>query len=184
MRCPHPPPRISLPTHATPARWCRKCFGPERRRTRPFVCVFRLTARFFACATRRKSGRNEKNPHAGHHQQQEHAHRDEQVEGKEGANATELLDEGPRLSVDASGLDGVGASTSETRYATSLGCPKGDSCIPEGRESDYHHVADIQESVRRATFQLEIALSLLYEDDGEGNNGKVIPGLTDPEGLS
>jgi hypothetical protein len=24
----------------------------------------------------------------------------------------------------------------------------------------------------------------LYEDDGEGNNGKVIPGLTDLEGLS
>ena len=116
---------------------------------------------------------NEKNPHAGHH--------DEQLEG---ANATELWDAGPRHGVDASDLDDGGASTSETRYATSLGCPKGDGCMPEGRERDYHHVADIQESVRRATCQLEMALSLLYEDDGEGNNGKVIPGLTDPEGLS
>ena len=118
---------------------------------------------------------NEESPYAGQHQQQEQVHRDEQVEGKEAASTTV---------VDASGLDGGGAPTSETRYATSRGCPKGDGCMPEGRERDYHHVADIQESVRRATCQLEMALSLLYEDDDEGNDGEVIQGLTDLEGPS
>ena len=107
---------------------------------------------------------------------------DVQAAGHTGAHANGLGNGEPCSGVDASDVHHSRASTSDGKHAATVECPQCGSRISEGREgltdglecgTDQRVVADINECIRRATGQLETVLSLLYQEDDDGNHAQI-----------
>ena len=121
-------------------------------------------------------------PAGSQQHQHQQAQPDVQAAGHTGAHANGLGNGEPCSGVDASDVHHSRASTSDGKHAATVECPQCGSRISEGREgltdglecgTDQRVVADINECIRRATGQLETVLSLLYQEDDDGNHAQI-----------